>query len=85
MSLARLNVYWTVSQARERPKTFTPVELSVSLILSTFYLLSVPFNNSKKKLRKTQVRLLQLQWDSRGDLAGANMELALPDTARLLR
>ena len=84
MSLARLNVYWTVSQARERPKTFTPVELSVSLILSTFYLLSVPFNNSKK-LRKTQVRLLQLQWDSRGDLAGANMELALPDTARLLR
>ena len=48
MSLARLNVYWTVSQARERPKTFTPVELSVSLILFTFYLLSVPFNNSKK-------------------------------------
>ena len=33
----------------------------------------------------TQVRLLQLQWNSRGGLAGASMELALPDTARLLR
>ena len=32
-----------------------------------------------------QVRLLQLQWNSRGGLAGASMELALPDTARLLR
>ena len=33
----------------------------------------------------TKVRLLQLQWNERGGLAGASLELALPDTARLLR
>ena len=44
---------------------------------------SVKHNQTLNQI--TQVRLLQLQWNSKGGLAGASMELALPDTARLLR
>ena len=66
--------------------TRTAQNLHASRAVSIYIKLNTaPIEQNKAEKKMTQVRLLQLQWNSRGGLAGASMELALPDTARLLR